>query len=146
MPHVTVRKPVVNTKEGDNAELFCEYETSTESRVIWLKDGKQLPISSTLEKPSKYSVAFGQPKENKNSILVVNGVKLTDLGQYECKVENNIGSESVNISLAFEPEQPYLKKVEKDGDYVITHWHIRSLQPLTEVMLKYRRKDVRIIF
>lgn len=144
-PRVTVRKAVVNTKEGDDAELYCDFETSSESRVVWLKDGNVLPISPGLEQRSKYSVVYGQPKGSKsNSILVVNKVKPTDLGQYECKVENNVGADKKRntIELTFVPEPPHLQKIETDGKFTITHWHIRSLQPLTEVMLKYRQKDV----
>lgn len=136
---------MVNTKEGDNAELHCEFETSTESRVIWFKENEHLPISSDTR--SKYYVTYSESKGNKNnSILMINKVKKSDLGQYTCKVENVIGSQNVNITLQFTPEPPTLQRIERDGEYTITHWHIRSLQPLTEVMLKYRRKDVRSSF
>lgn len=142
-PRVKVSKSIVNTKEGDNAELHCEFETSTESRVIWFKGDEQLPIAPDTR--SKYYVTYASPKGNKNSsILVINKVKKTDLGQYTCKVENLIGSQNVNITLTFVPEPPTLQRIERDGDYTVTHWHIRSLQPLTEVMLKYRRKDDKI--
>lgn len=73
-------------------------------------------------------------------------MKETDLGQYMCKVSNEAGSQNVNVTLTFVPEPPYLYSLERDGEYTVTHWHIRSLQPLTEVMLKYRRKDVRQSF
>lgn len=146
IPLVTARKSVVNTKENDDAELYCDFETFTESRVIWRKDGKQLQISTGQEPRSKYSAIYGQPKGSKNhAVLVVNKVQSTDLGQYECKVENKIGSELVKIELTFVPEPPHLQKIETDGKFTITHWHIRSMQPLTEVMLKYRQKDVRTL-
>lgn len=144
-PRVTAHRSVINTKEGDNAELYCDFETSTESRVIWSKDKQQLPIGGTHESRPKYSVIYTQPKTpNKNtSILVVSHVKSKDLGAYECKVQNDIGAENVSIDLTYVPEPPQLHKAEKEGrDIVITHWHIRSLQPLTEVMLNYQLKDV----
>lgn len=133
-------KSIVNTKEGDSAELHCEFETSIESRVIWFKGDVQLPIAPDTR--SKYYFTYGSPKGNKNSsILMINKVKKTDLGQYTCQVENKIGSQNVNITLTFVPEPPTLQGIERDGEHTVAHWHIRSLQPLTEVMLKYRRKD-----
>lgn len=144
-PRVTAHRSVVNTKEGDNAELYCDFETSIESRVIWSKDNQQLPISSAAqESRPKYSVIYTQPKTpNKNtSILVVSNVKSKDLGVYECKVQNDIGAENVSIELTYVPEPPQLHKLETDKNVVITHWHIRSLQPLTEVMLNYQLKGV----
>lgn len=140
-PRVKTSKSIVNTKEGDNAELHCEYETSTDSRVIWYKGDEQLPIAPDTR--SKFYVTSVSPRNGKNSsLLMVNKVKKSDLGQYTCKVENIIGQQNVNITLTFVPEPPTLQLIERDGDFTVSHWHIRSLQPLTEVMLKYRRKDV----
>lgn len=78
---------------------------------------------------------------------MVRNVRKADLGDYTCKVSNAVGSQDVNITLTFKPEPPVLQApIERDGKYTITHWHIRSLLRLTEVMLKYRRKDVRFTF
>lgn len=136
---------MINTKEGDNAELYCDYDSSTKSDVTWYKDQRQLPIPPHESRPtSKYSVIYKSPRSpNKNtSILVVNNVKSKDLGVYECRVDNEIGSENVSIDLTFVPEPPKLHSVERDGDAVITHWHIRSMQPLKEIMLNYQLKGV----
>lgn len=143
IPRVSAHRSVINTKEGDNAELYCDYDSTTESRVVWYKDQQALQIG-THETRSKYSVIYGTQKSpNKNtSILVVNNVKSKDLGVYECRVNNDIGAEAVTIELTYVPEPPKLHSVERDGDTVITHWHIRSMQKLTEIMLNYQLKGV----
>lgn len=74
--------------------------------------------------------------------MVVNNVKSKDLGVYECRVDNEIGTENVTIELTYVPEPPKLKEYEREGDSVITHWHIRSMQPLKEIMLNYQLKGV----
>lgn len=74
--------------------------------------------------------------------MVVNRINENDLGDYICVVQNNMGAENVSIELTYNPEPPHLHHIEQDDDTVITHWHIRSLQPLTEVMLNYRQKGV----
>lgn len=77
---------------------------------------------------------------------MVKNVQKADLGDYTCQVSNDAGSQNVNITLTFAPEPPVLQApIERDGEYTVTHWHIRSYLPLTEVMLKYRRKGVRMI-
>lgn len=141
-PRVKTSKSNLNTKVGDNAELHCEYDSSIDSNVTWWKGDKVLDTRT--DSGSKYFAKFNSPKgARSNSILMVKNVKPTDLGQYSCKVSNDVGSQDVNITLTFLPEPPVLQSpVERDGQYTVTHWHIRSLQPLTEVMLKYRRKDV----
>lgn len=142
-PRVRTSKSILNSKVGDAAELHCEFETSTASDVIWSKDDSELKISASVG--SKYYVTSNPNVGGKNnSILRIRNVNKNDLGQYMCKVSNEIGSQNVNITLTFVPEPPVLQApIERDGEYTVTHWHIRSLQPLTEVMLKYRRKDVR---
>lgn len=133
----------MNTQDGDNAELHCEYHAPAASKVTWQKDGKQLDTSSDVG--AKYFVKSSPVKNGKSTsvVLRVKNVQKTDLGDYKCKVENDIGSQDVNITLTFKPEPPTLQApIERDGEYTITHWHIRSMQPIHEVMLKYRRKDV----
>lgn len=145
MPHVTAERLVVNTKEGDNAELYCHFESTTETRVVWRKDQKALRIASPHDIRSKYSVIY-KPADNKNtSILVVSKIAATDLGEYECQVENIIGSEKVTIALTYLPEAPKLHNWEEEGKMVISHWRIRSLQPLKEVMLHYQQKGVSVM-
>lgn len=140
IPRVSAHRSVINTKEGDNAELYCDYDSSTESQVVWYKD--QRPIDTNQSR--KFSLINKPPKSSKNtSILVVNNVKPKDLGVYECRVENEIGSENVTIELTYAPEPPKLHNVDHDGDTVITHWHIRSMLPLKEIMLNYQLKGVR---
>lgn len=141
---MTAHRSVVNTKTGDNAELYCEFETSTDkNRVVWRKDQKELQVGGPHEQRSKYSMIYKQKTPSKNvSILVISNVKPKDLGSYECQVENTIGAENVSIELTNVPEPPQLHNVEYDDQFVITHWHIRSLQPLEEVMLNYQLKGV----
>lgn len=144
-PRVKTSKSILNTNASDNAELHCEYDSSTESRVTWWKDGKVLDTKK--DPAAKYFNKNSEAKGSKStSILMVRNVRKADLGDYTCKVSNAVGSQDVNITLTFKPEPPVLQApIERDGKYTITHWHIRSLLRLTEVMLKYRRKDVRVI-
>lgn len=126
--------------------MYCNYESTSISKIIWRKDQKPIHIENSDVK-GKYSIFDESKGQNKNtSILVINGVNKDDLGDYECIVKNNIGSENITIYLTYDPEPPHLDRLEIERSTVIMHWIVRSLQPLTEVKLNYQQKDVRINF
>lgn len=139
-PHVTAHRSIINTRNGDRAELYCVFETSPEYQIQWSKDQRPLQIGNF---QSKYSL----PQEtHTQSVLVVNSVTPNDLGTYECRVTNDIGSEKIYIELTYAPEPPKLHKIDTAGKQIITEWHIRSLQALQEIQLNYRNKNVNIYF
>lgn len=137
---MTVHRSIINTREGDIAQLHCDYETTIDSTATWI-DNKGQPINQA--DSSKYKI-LRDTKDNNvyKSTLAIYKVNKQDLGTYLCKVGNELGSKDVNIELTYAPEPPQLNSTEQEGESVITHWHIRSLQPLTEVKLNYRKKGV----
>lgn len=148
-PIAYVHRSIINTKAGDNAELVCDYESLPESHVVWRRDNKLLPVASSTDAHSKYTLLPSQSFDDKNeqkyrSLLVISKVEDSDLGDYECVVNNTMGESTVSLELTFVPEQPHLHNSEHDQSALITHWRIRSLEPLTEVELSYKLKDVSI--
>lgn len=147
-PRVSAHRSIVNTEDGDNAELYCYYDSASPSKVTWRKDEHVILAEREQHIGAKHIVLEDPKKhhshdEQKNaSILVIQKVNKNDLGEYECSVKNGIGSESIKILLTLVPEAPRLDKLEQAGDVVTTHWIIRSFQPLTEVTLNYQMKGV----
>lgn len=135
-PKVNAHRHIVNTKEGDDAELHCNYKSTTMSKVTWHKDTKQLRLDNHI----KYST-FNETKDehHESNVLLINNVVADDLGKYECTVQNAIGKGHVQIQLTYEPEPPKFDRVEINGDTVTVHWLIRSLLPLNEVVLNYQK-------
>ncbi|XP_037048344.1 lachesin-like isoform X2 [Bradysia coprophila] len=139
-PKVNAHRHIVNTKEGDDAELHCNYKSTTMSRVTWHKNKESLRLNNL----DKYSTSNETKDEHHESnILVIKNVERSDLGEYECEVQNSIGKGHVRIHLGYEPEPPKFERFDIDGDTIITHWKIRSLQPLNEVMLNYQKNGDR---
>lgn len=152
---MSAHRSIVNTEVGDNAELYCAYDSPSVSKVTWRKDENVIVAEHEqrvgakhiiLDAPKKHHGHHGHDDHKNSSILVINKVNKDDLGEYECSVKNAIGSESVKIQLTLMPEAPHLDKLEQNGDTVTTHWIIRSLQPLTEVTLNYQQKGVNTFF
>lgn len=135
-PKVNAHRHIVNTKEGDDAELHCNYKSTTMSKVTWHKNKELLQLTN----PDKYATSNETKDEHHESnVLVIKNIERNDLGDYECEVQNSIGRGHVKIHLGYEPEPPKFDRVEIEGDTVTTHWVIRSLQPLNEVMLNYQK-------
>lgn len=110
------------------------------SKVTWLKNKEVLRLMNL----DKYSTANETKDDHhESSVLVIKNVERNDLGDYECEVQNSIGKGHVKIHLGYEPEPPKFEKLETVGDTITTHWVIRSLQPLNEVMLNYQKSGDR---
>lgn len=136
----------VNTQEKDNAELFCDYKTSSAATVMWIRKNQVLSTGpdDNNKHQGKYQSFFEtKGKEDRNrSTLVVTNVGNSDLGDYTCIVKNAIGDASATIILGYEPETPILEDTHIHGDTVTTQWKIRSWQSLSEVEVKYQQKGV----
>lgn len=139
-PRVTAHK-TVNTQENDNAELHCNYRSSSSADVTWIRNNHQLRQEDNEEKYQVFFDSKGVDGQNRSTLLVKN-VQNADLGIYVCEVRNSIGNGNANITLSYEPEVPVLEDTHIHGDIVTTQWKIRSWQALSEVMLKYQQKGV----
>lgn len=135
----------VNTQENDSAQLHCDYKSSSAATVTWIRKN-QIILSGPdgdNERDDKYQLFFEAKDAHLNrSTLVVKNVNDHDLGDYVCTVRNSIGNGSATIGLTYEPETPILDDTHIHGDVVTTQWRIKSLQPLSEVMLNYKQKGV----
>lgn len=139
-PRVESHRHIVNTKEGADTELHCNYKSTTQSKVTWHKNDDLVHVNNV----DKYTMTNETKDEHHStSILLVKNVEQSDLGDYKCEVHNSIGKGHVKIHLGYEPEPPKFENVEVNGDTIITHWSIKSLQPLNEVMLNYQKSGDR---
>lgn len=142
---MSAHRSIVNTIDGDMAELYCEYDSGAlGSNITWRKDGNIIHADHERRVGSKFIITEAPKRADgqNTSILCIQKVAKNDLGLYECTVQNAIGAESVKIELTLVPEPPHLHNLEQDDDTVTTHWIIKSLQPLTEVTLNYQQKGV----
>lgn len=147
---MSAHRSIVNTVEGDKAELYCDYDSPSSTKIIWRKDDNIISAEHEQRDHAKYIILDAPKKhhdkheEKNSSILIINNVDKNDLGEYECSVKNQIGSGNVKIQLTFVPEAPHLDNLEQNGETVTTHWVIRSYQPLEEVTLNYQQKGVNL--
>uniref|UniRef100_A0A0A1XK55 Protein amalgam n=1 Tax=Zeugodacus cucurbitae TaxID=28588 RepID=A0A0A1XK55_ZEUCU len=132
VPKVSTYRHYVNTEQGGDAELYCDYSANPSGEVLWLRNGKKLNSSY------KYSFNEVTHKERKRSILTVMDVRANDLGEYICQVQNTIGRGEAKVHIIYEPEHPQLEDLEVNGRKAVIHWLVRSIQPLSEAVLDYK--------
>ena len=86
--HTSVKKPVFTGAlkdytfvDGKPALLKCELDTSSDTDVIWYKDGRELPNNTE----------FAQKFDGKEAVLDILEVFPEDAGEYTCEAENDHG-------------------------------------------------------
>lgn len=134
----------VNTGEKETAELHCNFHSVPAGKVQWLREGR------TLHADKKYQMRIHEIEDlhlhhkhnHTKSTLIINDVNKGDLGRYECQVTNKWGTSGLNISLIYEPEQAVFKnyEFELDNKQVLTNWTVQSIQPISEVVLSYKKQ------
>ncbi|KAH8299683.1 hypothetical protein KR044_004548, partial [Drosophila immigrans] len=131
-PKVSTHRHHVNAEQGGSAEIYCDYRANPIAISFFIKDGKTLSLSD------KYSIKNSLHKQHNRTTLVVKDIDESDLGEYQCHVENSIGSNEVNVHLSYAPETPQFESSTVEGNKATMHWLVRSLKPLSEAVLDYK--------
>lgn len=70
--------------KGKDVSLYCELTGTAPFQITWFKD----------QKPLMESRKYKMLSEGSSVTLHVIGLESTDVGQYECKVSNSVGSDT----------------------------------------------------
>lgn len=76
--------PVVETLKNTEVSLECELSGTPPFEVVWYKDKRQLRSSK------KYKIA----SKNFHASIHILNVESTDIGEYHCKAQNEVGSDT----------------------------------------------------
>lgn len=137
-------KPVVYSKLGARAHLECIVEAAPSATVKWFHHG--LPVvlgthSSSHESEVQANRSVDHYVNAVRHLLVVKSVRNADMGQYECRASNQIGSKSGSVELTGRP-MPCLFKINPGTQSSTSHglvWQTESLLPIMEFKLKFRQ-------
>ena len=73
--------------------------------------------------------------------LIVNNVRTSDLGTYECIARNNIGESRGSIELSGQPTYvTILDKSESTIDKIQLKWQTESFAPVNNTTIFFRKK------
>lgn len=75
--------------QGKDASLHCEMRGTPPFQVNWYKD----------KRPLKESMKYKLVSEGSSATLHIMKLEQEDAGLYECRVSNNVGSESCHTTI-----------------------------------------------
>lgn len=75
--------------KGKDVSLYCEMSGTAPFQITWFKDKKPLMESR------KYKIL----SEASSATLHIMSIEASDVGQYECKVSNSVGSDNCQTSV-----------------------------------------------
>ncbi|KAL2717682.1 neurotrimin-like isoform X3 [Vespula squamosa] len=132
-PEIEVEREIVHTGAGVESEITCIVHAHPPANVTWYKNQKELPKRGRISR-----------KENKlRYTLRIMHTSEQDLGEYTCQAKNELGQANRTISLTGAPSQATIYSAEimrDENDSFILKWHLESYSPITQYILKYRRK------
>ncbi|XP_076759877.1 neurotrimin [Xylocopa sonorina] len=130
-PEIETKEKLVYTGLGIESRLTCIVHAHPHAKVAWFKGQKEVT-------PKKGSIEI---KGNKTRhILEILHTEKGHLGNYTCVAINRLGKAEKTISLTGLPSQAIISGGEMTKTGLILKWQLESYSPITEYMLRYRRK------
>jgi Immunoglobulin I-set domain len=131
----------VNTAVGNTAELHCDFTADPQpSSVRWFTNDR-----TRIHASDKYELVDAVHGHHNRSMLVVKNVEKSDLSAYHCEVENSIGRASEKVTLGLQPAPALFEKFDYKRNQVTAVWLVKSIQPLLEMQVLYKQKNVSLI-
>uniref|UniRef100_A0A6I8NPB6 Ig-like domain-containing protein n=1 Tax=Ornithorhynchus anatinus TaxID=9258 RepID=A0A6I8NPB6_ORNAN len=136
-PVFTSTPPAVDTLKGTEVSLECELSGTPPFEVTWFKDKRQLRSSK------KYKVA----SKNYHASIHILNVETSDIGEYHCKAQNEVGSDTCICSVQLKEPPRFITKINSltvvVGDPVELQATVEGSQPISVQWLKDKEDVVR---
>uniref|UniRef100_A0A8C4KV18 Ig-like domain-containing protein n=1 Tax=Dromaius novaehollandiae TaxID=8790 RepID=A0A8C4KV18_DRONO len=137
-PPVFSRKPSpVDMLKGTEVSLECEISGTPPFDVTWYKDRRQIRSSK------KYKVTA---KNYHTSVHILN-VEAADVGEYQCKAQNDVGSDTCFCIVKLKEPPKFLTKINSVtvvvGEPVELQARVEGSQPISVQWLKDKEEVIR---
>ncbi|XP_031832963.1 protein amalgam [Nomia melanderi] len=132
-PEIEVERDSVHTGLHVESNLTCKVYAHPAARVRWFKNQKEIQ-----PEPRRIELKTVKPLYT----LKIADTKEQDLGEYKCVAENKFGQAEKSIVLTGSPSEARIESggAAKTNRGLILRWRLDSFSPITEYVLKYRRK------
>ncbi|XP_078540256.1 titin-like [Lissotriton helveticus] len=142
---VTVKDPPVFSRipspaqilKGVDVSLECDLSGTPPFDVTWYKDRRQIRSSKKYKVTSKNTLA---------SVHILN-VEASDIGEYQCKATNEVGSDTCICTIKLKEPPRFVKKVDSitvtAGEPVELQATIEGSQPISVTWLKGKEDIIR---
>ncbi|XP_059576117.1 titin-like, partial [Alligator mississippiensis] len=137
-PPVFSRKPSpVDSLKGTEVSLECEISGTPPFDVTWYKDRRQIRTSK------KYKVTA----KNYNASVHILGVEAADIGEYQCKAQNDVGSDTCLCTVRLKEPPKFVTKINSltvvVGEPVELQAKVEGSQPISVQWLKDKEDIIR---
>ncbi|XP_029766379.1 titin-like, partial [Terrapene carolina triunguis] len=137
-PPVFSRKPSpVDMLKGTDVSLECEISGTPPFEVTWYKDKRQIRSSK------KYKVT----SKNYHASIHILNVDASDIGEYQCKAQNEVGSDSCICTVQLKEPPKFVTKINSIsvvvGEPVELQATVEGSQPISVQWLKDKEEVVR---
>uniref|UniRef100_A0A8C3XMM8 Ig-like domain-containing protein n=1 Tax=Chelydra serpentina TaxID=8475 RepID=A0A8C3XMM8_CHESE len=137
-PPVFSRKPSpVDMLKGTDVSLECEISGTPPFEVTWYKDKRQIRSSK------KYKVT----SKNYHASIHVLNVDASDIGEYQCKAQNEVGSDTCVCTVKLKEPPKFVTKINSIsvvvGEPVELQATVEGSQPISVQWLKDKEDVVR---
>uniref|UniRef100_A0A8B9FHV0 Ig-like domain-containing protein n=1 Tax=Amazona collaria TaxID=241587 RepID=A0A8B9FHV0_9PSIT len=137
-PPVFSRKPSpIDMLKGTEVSLECEISGTPPFDVTWYKDRRQIRSSK------KYKVTA---KNYHTSVRILN-VEAADVGEYQCKAQNDVGSDTCFCTVKLKEPPKFLTKINSVtvvvGEPVELQARVEGSQPISVQWLKDKEEIIR---
>lgn len=108
----------ISLQAGEKAELYCKYFSNPLVLPLWTKNGRKIGNN-----PQKYSLK-NVGKKIVKSTLIIKNFQESDIGNYNCSLQNARGSKSISFSVTIDgidPSAYTLAVSEEDANPRNTH-------------------------
>lgn len=134
-PSVTVEQKWVYSGVGKDVEanLACVVKSDPEAEVLWMRG------SMFLSEDERHSMTrFGS-----RYVLTISSVQEEDYGNYTCKAENGLGSDSTFTVLSGTATQPAILSSSMSGhkDRYTLSWRVTSYFPIVDHRVDIKLKN-----
>uniref|UniRef100_A0A8C0QWM8 Ig-like domain-containing protein n=1 Tax=Canis lupus dingo TaxID=286419 RepID=A0A8C0QWM8_CANLU len=129
--------PVVETLKNTEVSLECELSGTPPFEVIWYKDKRQLRSSK------KYKIA----SKNFHASIHILNVETSDIGEYHCKAQNEVGSDTCICTVKLKEPPRFVSKLNSltvvAGEPAELQAYIEGAQPIFVQWLKEKEEVIR---
>lgn len=141
-PEIKATTNIVHSKIALRANLECEVNSQPAATVHWFHNGFPVTSHSRIaQQTSDLSSNETRYHSHTKHVLQIKRVQDSDLGIYECRAANKLGTKGAQLELTGRP-MPSVFRTSPKANTPMTHnliWQTESLSPLIEYILRFRQ-------
>lgn len=141
-PRVKAKLEYVAATLGATVNLTCIYDANPAPTVKWYMNNYQISFTANGETENRKKIYMSRNVEESQDeqTLVIKDVTQDDMGQYNCKVENNLGGGEATFYISGTPDEARVTSDTPSGQgtEVMLRWSVKSPDSVEKYQIRYK--------